>query len=162
MCPTSIGIVRPIADAAVGSEYKRLADEDEAAARLLFENKMWRQASYFSIQAIEKYLRYQIFSVVSARHECLREMATTHNLDELIAFLMQIVVTNDRSRQQAIEVLSNQVLGGHRFGNLHNNARYPFARGSDHGMLEFQEQDARYLLERLNELKQCLRTITRR
>jgi len=164
MPPKSIGSLRKgIGHAAVAGEYERLADEDEQAARLLIEQHHYRHATYFVVQSMEKRVRHSIFSMVNAGQVYYRDQTRTHDLEDLLEFLIQIVTADPITRTHVSDLLSNRVLGGHRFKTLHNNLRYPFYSDRDgaHCMLEIREQDACYALELLQRLKEFLVDIPR-
>lgn len=55
---------------------------------------------YFYVQAMEKYVRTQIFSLVNPNTSYFRERTRTHNLDDLIEFLIEIICTNDQIKNQ--------------------------------------------------------------
>src|SRR5437588_813082 len=108
-----------IAHTAIAAEYRLLAEGDERAARCLHEQGLYRQAAYFSVQAMEKYARDRIFRLVSVRHNCFRDRTLTHNLDELLAFLLEIICHNEDTRRHVTTQLNEIVMGGLRFVKLH-------------------------------------------
>ena len=50
----------------VANEFLKLGLDDEKAGQVLMENGQQRQAIYFFVQAMEKFVRFGIFSEVSA------------------------------------------------------------------------------------------------
>ena len=162
--PLKIGKFRHgVTPVSLASEYAALAREDESAARLLHDHGRHRHAAYFAIQAIEKFVRAEVFALVSARHACHREWATTHNLDDLLAFLVEIVCHDDLKRRHVTSLLNDRVMGGVRFGRLHNDLRYPrhSERYGTHSVLEVEEVDARRTFEILGQLKHSLENLER-
>ena len=82
-------------------EYRRLDEDDEAAAHALADSGHFRQAVYLFVQAMEKHIRAAIFMRVNPNTTYFRENTRTHNVDELLDFLVEIVGGNDIVRQQA-------------------------------------------------------------
>lgn len=147
----------------VSSEYFRLAQEDEAAAQFLQNSGHYRHAAYFFIQAMEKYVRAKIFQLVNADNEYPRERTRTHNLDELLEFLIEIVCTAPLIKDQVNGQLEDYVLEGVRFGMLHNDLRYPFYQEKQkvHSVVLVGQADSEICHERLERLKPFLRDIDR-
>ena len=100
-------------------------------------------------------MRYGIFSVIDAHQEYFREHARTHNLDELLAFLVEISSDDARIRQQVQKQLDDLVLEGVRFGMLHNNIRYPWysKHHNSYLLLQVTAADAGVVEAKLAKLK---------
>jgi HEPN domain-containing protein len=156
-----IGVKQGITD--VSAEYARLADEDEAAGRFLQSHGHYRHAAYFFIQAMEKQVRAKIFQLVNPDNEYFRECTRTHNVDELLDFLVEIVGSTPLIREQVKGQLENNVLEGVRFGMLHNDLRYPFyqEKSRAHAVIVIRQQDSEMCCGRLERLKPFLRDIDR-
>ena len=139
----------------LAATYAALAMEDEAAGRTLMNTQSYRQAIYFFIQAMEKYVRYGIFSVVDPHQEQFRERARTHNLDELLEFLVEVSSDDARLRKQVQKQLDDLVLEGVRFGMLHNNIRYPWysKHFNSYSLLHVVVEDAQEMEAKLDKLK---------
>ena len=143
--------------------YFALAEDDEQAACRLKDAGHFRQSMYFAIQAMEKYLRYAIFSEISADEEdesgvSYRERTWTHELDTLIGILLEVYterIGDDRVSEQIREQFDRLVLEGTRFGQLHNDVRYPrySTRHSDYTLVEYDGNDVASLLRKLERLK---------
>ena len=156
-----IGTRKQITD--VSSEYLRLANEDEKAGQCLLASGHYRHAAYFFIQAMEKYVRVKIFQLVNPNTEYFRERTRTHNLDDLLDFLIEIVGTTPIIRDQVKSQLDNNVLEGVRFGMLHNDLRYPYYRdkSGSHETTIISRQDAEICHQRLVRLKPFVQEIDR-
>ena len=143
--------------------YFALAEDDEQAACQLKDAGHFRQSMYFAIQAMEKYLRYAIFSEISGNDAgesgvTYRERTWTHELDTLIGILLEVYterIGDDRVSEQIREQFDRLVLEGTRFGQLHNDVRYPrySTRHSDYTLVEYDGTDVASLLRKLERLK---------
>jgi len=147
----------------MATEYRHLAIEDENVGEILLKQGKFKHAVYFLVQAMEKHVRYKIFSLVNPTAEYFRERTRTHNLDELLNFLIEIVSSNAMVQDQVRNQLNKFVLGGIRFGKLHNDLRYPifFTRRETYSLLEVSQTDAKIVLEKLQQLKTFLEEIDR-
>lgn len=156
-----IGVRKQITD--VSSEYLRFAAEDENAGQCLMTSGHYRHAAYFFIQAMEKYVRAKIFQLVNPDTEYFRERTRTHNLDDLLEFLIEIVGTTPIIRDQVKSQLENNVLEGVRFGMLHNDLRYPYYRDKfgTHEIISMSGEDAEICHQKLVRLKPFVREIDR-
>ena len=110
---------------------------------------------------MEKYVRSTIFGLVNPNTDYFRQRILTHNLDDLLAFLREIVCSNAELREQVRLQMQNHVLGGIKFGALHNDLRYPNfdERRSSYFVLQTERKDADTVYARLQTLKQFLRDI---
>ena len=77
----------------VSNEYEVLAKKDEEVSKLLFKNGEYKHAIYFCIQAMEKYIRSKIFSIVNPNLEYFRKRNQNHSVEDAIEFLLEIVST---------------------------------------------------------------------
>jgi hypothetical protein len=150
--------VRDVAD-----EYQRLAMEDEEVGRFLLAQHKYRHAVYCFVQAMEKYVRFKIFTLVNADLEYFRNRTRTHNVDDLLSFLVEIVSANPLIQEQIHNQLERFVLEGVRFGKLHNDLRYPvyMERSQTYARLQVDKNDAELALQKLEKLKMFLRDIDR-
>ena len=141
--------------------YRKLSEEDEAAGNLLMLQNKYRHACYFYVQAMEKYVRSVIFKKVNAKNEWFIGKTRTHNLDELLDFLIEIVSTNPTIQAQVKQQLDQFVLKGVRFGQLHNELRYPlfYHKTQQYTLLEITKNDADVCRQKLNDLKRFLQDI---
>lgn len=147
----------------VANEFLKLGLDDEKAGRVLMENGQHRQAIYFFVQAMEKFVRVGIFSQVSAADtghdgQSYRERTQTHALDELLAVLLEVfteAIDDPRVSEQIEEQLKTHVLEGERFGQLHNNLRYPryMWKSGDYSVLQLSNGDVQKVLRKLERLK---------
>lgn len=145
----------------VAAEYLALAQEDEKVGQLLISQGQYRHAIYFLVQAMEKYVRCTIFGLVNPNTDYFRQRTLTHNLDDLLAFLREIICSNAELREQVRLQMQDHVLGGIKFGALHNDLRYPNfdERRSSYFVLQTERKDADTVYARLQTLKQFLRDI---
>ena len=145
----------------VAAEYLALAQEDEKVGQLLISQGQYRHGIYFLVQAMEKYVRSTIFGLVNPNTDYFRQRTLTHNLDDLLSFLREIVCSNAELREQVRLQMQDHVLGGVRFGALHNDLRYPKFddRNQSYSLLSVGQQDADITLERLQTLKRFLKDI---
>jgi HEPN domain-containing protein len=145
----------------VSAEYRALAESDEKVGQLLIGQGQYRHGIYFLVQAMEKYVRSTIFGLVNPNTEYFRQRTRTHDLDDLLDFLIEIACVNPAVQVQVREQLRDFVLGGIRFGKLHNDLRYPAfsVRYQSYSLLSVGQQDADITLERLQTLKRFLKDI---
>ncbi|WP_105620097.1 HEPN domain-containing protein [Vallitalea okinawensis] len=150
-------------DVDVNETYYRLAQDDEKAAEMLKFNRMYRQATYFYIQAMEKYIRAKIFTIVNPNIEYFRDKNRDHSLDKAIDFLLEIITTNENVRLQIRNQINTFVLGNVRYNQLHNNLRYPFysKRYDNYSVLDIEEIDCLTIENNLQALKKYLRELGR-
>ncbi|NCC31620.1 MAG: HEPN domain-containing protein [Chloroflexia bacterium] len=143
----------------VAAEYLVLAQEDEQVGLLLIRQGQYRHGISFLVQAMEKYVRSTIFGLVNPNTEYFRQRTLTHNLDDLLAFLREIVCSNAELREQVRLQMQDHVLGGIKFGALHNNLRYPHfdERRGSYFVLQVERNDADTVYARLQTLKQFLK-----
>ena len=142
----------------VSSEFMKLSIEDETAAETLAQNGQYRQACYFIIQAMEKYIRSKIFTLVNANIEYFRNRNRTHSLDSAVEFLIEIVSSDKVVQEQVSQQLNIHVLGNTQYGHLHNNLRYPayFNKYNSYSILDVELDDFVKLKTRLHSLKKFL------
>lgn len=113
----------------MGEEYYSLAQSDEEAARVLKQNKLYNQACYYYIQAMEKYIKAAICKKVDITKPYfankIRELG--HSLDKAVDFFLEIIVEgkDDILAEMLKNQLKNSVLQNIRFGGVHNAVRYP-------------------------------------
>jgi len=140
-------------------EFYHLAEEEEQAAVTLAQAGHYRQACYFLIQAMEKFIRAKIFSLVNPNLEYFRDRNRTHSLDAAVNFLVEVVSSDKVVQEQVFSQLNNHVLGNTKYRQLHNNLRYPtyFAKHDSYSMLDVQKCDFDVLSHRLLVLKKFLR-----
>jgi HEPN domain-containing protein len=145
----------------VSAEYRTLAESDEKVGQLLIGQGQYRHGIYFLVQAMEKYVRSTIFGLVNPNTDYFRQRTLTHNLDDLLAFLREIICSNAELREQVRLQMQDHVLGGIKFGALHNDLRYPNfdERRSSYFVLQTERKDADTVYARLQTLKQFLKDI---
>lgn len=133
----------------------------------MFQNRLYNQAAYFYIQAMEKYVKEHIATKINIVNpyyaEKLRSLG--HSLEKSIQFLLEIYANGDRFlRSQMEHQLLNTVLKGIRLDSLHNWVRYPSYHSmySSYSMLRISEEDCKILVSALNGLQSYLKDIGRR
>ena len=142
----------------VASEFKELSKADTSVAELLAENKEYRHACYFIIQAMEKAIRAKIFNLVNPNIEYFRERNRTHSLESAVEFLIEIVNSDKLVQEQVSKQLNEHVLGKTKYNHLHNNLRYPsyFKKYDSYSIFEVGECDYKELKLRLDSLNNFL------
>lgn len=145
----------------VSCEFAALAKSDEAAALVLAEHRQYRQACYCLLQAMEKWIRSKIFTIVNADIEYFRSKNKSHSVESAIEFLLEIIAPDDLKRRQVMRQLKEYVLGDIHYAQVHNNLRYPYfsEKHQNHSLLEVKEDDFNALKQRLDRLKLFLADI---
>lgn len=156
-----IGIIRHNID--VSNEYEVLAKQDEEVALLLKKHHQYRHSIYFYIQAMEKYIRAKIFTLVNPNLDYFRTINQNHSLHSAIEFLIEIISTDKNTRDHIKEQLYYHVFENINFHQLHNNLRYPFygEKYNAYSILEFNEKDCIIIESKLNSLKKYLQDLRR-
>lgn len=151
-------IGKPNHNVEVSYEYSRLAREDERVGLMLKDSGEHRHSIYFLIQAMEKYVRAEIFTIVDARNPYFRERERNHSVEAALEFLVEVINGSPIVRDQIKKQLGDYVLGDIRFTHLHNNLRYPFysERHNSYSSYEFTRDDNEIVVQRLNALKSFL------
>jgi hypothetical protein len=151
-----IGKIRTNID--VSEEYYALAEKDEIAGRFLKNQSLYRNAVYFFIQAMEKYVRSKIFKLVNPNNEYFRNKNKNHSLNTAIEFLIEIVSTDDIVNEQIKKQIEIFVLEEFNFSFLHYNLRYPFYSGrhDNYSVIDFDENDCLFIENKLEILKKFL------
>ena len=145
------------------AELDWLSKEDERAAEALAHSGYYRQACYHIVQAMEKAVRAKIFTLVNPNLEYFRDRNRTHSLDAVLQFLIEIISADQIVQEQVSGQLRTHVLGDTKYGQLHNNLRYPtyFRKYDSYSMLDVQPEDYETLKARLNALRIFLRDLHR-
>lgn len=90
----------------VAETYENLAIEDEEVAKKLKQNSEFRHSIYFYIQAMEKYIRSKIFTLVNPELEYYREKNKHHSIGNAIDFLIEIIRSDTQSQEQLKQQLN--------------------------------------------------------
>lgn len=154
-----IGTFEPVHN--LSDEYGLIAQHDERVAEALIASGEFRHAAYLLIQAIEKYLRSKIFSIVDGRNTYFRDQNRNHSVEEAADFLVQVVSSNAEVQKQIRSQLDRFVFQGVRFNHLHNNLRYPFFSDRSQGfvLLKVNAEDIESIQSRLRWVKQFLKSV---
>lgn len=144
-------------------EYFSLARSDEIAAEKLSQVECYRQACYFIIQSMEKYIRAKIFSLVRADVKYFRDENRNHSLDSAVDFLIKVISSDPIIQKQVSKQLAEYVLVNTKYNHLHNNLRYPayFSKSESYSMLDVSREDYQMLFNRLSSLKHFLNDINK-
>jgi len=145
----------------VSDEYYELGKKDEEAANELMKLSLYRHSIYFFIQAMEKYIRSKIFSLVNPNIEYFREKNKNHSLNNAIDFLVEIINSDNIIRQQ-IKIQINEFLFENiNFQMLHNNLRYPFfnQKYNDYSCIDFTKNDCLMVEKKVLKLKEYLKEL---
>jgi HEPN domain-containing protein len=145
----------------LSEEYQNLAQQDERVGMNLFSTGEYRHATYFLIQAIEKYLKSKIFSIADGGNKYFRESQRHHSVKKA-AFSLVEVITDKLVREQVRSQLNDFVLYGVHFEDLHNDVRYPhyFAARNLFASLSVSKGDAESVCERLKWVKEFIRGLS--
>lgn len=147
----------------VADEYERLAKKDEEVAVLLKYNREYRHSIYFFVQAMEKYIRSKIFTLVNPNIEYFRKRNQNHSLTNAVDFLIEIISTDINVQNQIKNQLNSYVFENINFQLLHNNLRYPFysSKFDSYSSLEFNLNDCEIIEKKLAALKVYLQQLNR-
>ena len=142
----------------VSSEFMELSINDEKSAYLLAEKNMFKQACYFLIQAMEKAIRLKVYSIVNPNIKYFRDRNKNHSLDSAIEFLIEIISTDNITKEQVSKQLKEGVLSNINYRHLHNNLRYPsYSKKYDsYSIIEIKKSDFILLGDRLKLLRKFL------
>lgn len=143
-------------------EYLRISQEDEKAARLLYQQNLYNQAVYFYIQSMEKYIKGAICRKIDVTNDYyankLRMLG--HSLDDAIDFFIEIVSGNNEIlKMQITEQLKNGVLRGIRFSTIYNAVRYPFYKSNNYKLTEMSKNDCEQMKEIYDLLKKYINSV---
>ena len=119
---SNIGTINREVD--ISYEYYNLALEDEKVAILLKNKGEYRHSIYFFIQAMEKYIKSKIFTLVNPNLEYYINKNKHHSLDYSIEFLIEVISPDENIRNQVKLYFNKYVFKDLSFRNLHNNLRY--------------------------------------
>lgn len=158
---SNIGTINREVD--ISYEYYNLALEDEKVAILLKNKGEYRHSIYFFIQAMEKYIKSKIFTLVNPNLEYYINKNKHHSLDDSIEFLIEVISSDENIRNQVKLYFNKYVFKDLSFRNLHNNLRYPFydrSRGY-YNIIKFDIEDCKYIEEMLENLKKYLKDLNR-
>lgn len=147
----------------VCNEYQMLAKKDEAVAVLLKEHSEYKHSIYFFIQAMEKYIRAKIFTLVNPNLEYFRKRNQNHSIDNAIEFLVDIISADENIQNQVKEMLNKNIIQGIKFQQLHNNLRYPLynSRYDSYSSVDFTKEDCKIIENKLADLKIYLNELHR-
>lgn len=139
----------------VSNTFKMIAKEEEYSAEILVEKNQYRQACYFLIQSMEKYIRSKIFTMVNPNLEYFRKKNLNHSLDTAVESLIEIMSTDEVIRTQISNQIKNYVLNKDAYRYLHNNLRYPayFDKFNSYSILQVTKKDYDILKNSLESLK---------
>jgi len=149
-------------------KYFEIAKADEKAAMTLKENRLFNQAGYFFIQAMEKLIKYHIAKKINVTNpHFAEELRKTmgHSLDESLNLLFKVYTGNNEIFfNQLNEQIKNQVFHEVNFLTLHNKVRYPIysLKFQNYSFLELSARDCEALQNMLTLLKKYLEDISRR
>ena len=147
----------------VSNEYEVLAKKDEEVSNLLYKNGEYKHAMYFCIQAMEKYIRSKIFTLVNPNLPYFRERNRNHSLEDAIEFLLEIISTDENLRNSIRQQLFVTILGDVNYQRLHNNLRYPsYSKKFDsYSVSSYTAEDYKFVENGLRKLKLYLNELNR-
>ena len=159
---SNIGTINREVD--ISYEYYNLALEDEKVAILLKNKGEYRHSIYFFIQAMEKYIKSKIFTLVNPNLEYYINKNKHHSLDYSIEFLIEVISPDENIRNQVKLYFNKYVFKDLSFRNLHNNLRYPFYYNENreyYNIVNFDIEDCKYIEKMLENLKKYLKDLNR-
>lgn len=142
----------------VSEEYQKLAEEDEQIARLLHSQYRYRHAIYFTLQAMEKFVRARIFRLADPFDPEVISNQRHHSVDEAIKFLFKAIKDPDILKQVK-EQLNKYFPPDINYAQLHNDVRYPFISQNRYNSLTVEYADAEEMMRRLGFLKEFLKGV---
>lgn len=141
-----IGTRRYVSAPEMKETYMSLGRNDENAAILLAQQRLYNEAVYMHIQAMEKKIKGYICGKINVSNpyfsKKLRDIG--HSLDVSIDFLIEILGgNNDALKSQLSVQLKSGVFENIRFSNLYNASRYPCydSNGKRYSVLEIGKED---------------------
>ena len=152
----------------VAENYLEIAKNDEAAAVVLKRQRLFNQAGYFFVQAMEKQIKYHIAKKINVLNPHFAEeirKTMGHSLDESLNLLFQVYTGNNEVLFNQLNAqLKIQVFQELNFSALHNKVRYPVysSKFQNYSSLELVERDCEALQNMLMLLKKYLHDISRR
>lgn len=155
---------KPIRNVDASSEYYELASTDERVGLMLMEKGEHRHSILLLIQAMEKYTRAKIFSIIDAKNQHFREDERDHDFVKALKKLVLILSKKDAFLgEQVQKQIDNYVVGDIKFNHLHNNLRYPYysERFNTYSAMQYNRADNEVIAQRLVALKQFLEGIDR-
>ncbi|MGL5712724.1 MAG: HEPN domain-containing protein [Paraclostridium sp.] len=144
-------------------EYIKLAREDESVAILLKNNHEYRHSIYYFIQAMEKYIKSKIFTLVNPNLEYFINRNRHHSLDSSIEFLIEVISSDETIRNQVKFQFNEYVFKGLNSRSLHNNLRYPFYNDKYrfYTIVNYDKNDCEYIEQMLDNLKKYLEDLNK-
>ena len=152
----------------VAEKYLEIAQADEQTALALKKNRLFNQAGYFFIQAMEKQIKHHIAKKINAMNPYFAEelrKTTGYSLDESLKLLFKVYTGNDEVLfNQLNEQIRTRVFREVNFSTLHNKVRYPIynPKYQSYAFLELSARDCETLQDTLTLLKKYLEEISRR
>ena len=139
-------------------KYYDLATEDENVGLLLIHKEKYRHGIYFLLQAMEKYLRANIYMIIDPCDHRVVNQNRNHSIDEAVELLLDIL-SGDNLVKQQIKIQLEEVLGNTKYHHLHNNLRYPSFNRKErkYFTLDVHEADANNIIKTLELLKEFLK-----
>ena len=151
----------------VAEEYLKIAKNDENTALILENQKLYNQAAYFYIQAMEKYVKHKIAQKINILNKHFAEeisKTTGHSLDKSLDLLIKVYCGSDEYlREQMSRQLDNYVLKNLNFRHLNNSLRYPIYsdKNGNYVLLVINKSDCEEFKKILESLKNYLNDLNR-
>ncbi len=119
----------------IADEFMRIAKEEEKAADLLYQNRLFNQAVYFYIQSMEKFIKSYICRRVDVSNSYFAEQLRSlgHSLDASADFFVKIMAGNDENlHNQLNHQIKESIFENIRFSSIYNAVRYPYYNSKYH------------------------------
>ena len=139
-------------------KYYNLAEDDENIGLLLIDKGKYRHGIYFLLQAMEKYLKANIYMIIDPCDYRVVSQNRNHSIDGAVKLLLDIL-SGDNLVKEQIKMQLKEVLGNTNYHHLHNNLRYPSFNQKEkkYFILDVNEADANNIIKILGLLKEFLK-----
>ncbi|PYG86764.1 hypothetical protein LY28_02790 [Ruminiclostridium sufflavum DSM 19573] len=150
----------------VATCYNEIALKNYQAASILFNNRMYNEASYLYIQSMEKSVKEKICNIIDSTNPYFgKELKNIgHSVEKSIDFLISIYCRGDLILQEQMKnQICNGILKNFRFEYLNNDLRYPnyYEKNKHYSMLIISETDCREIQNMANNLNKYLKDLSR-
>ncbi|MBR1420280.1 MAG: hypothetical protein IJ575_04405 [Selenomonadaceae bacterium] len=151
----------------VSENYFQIAQNDERTASILESQKLYNQAAYFLIQAMEKYVKSHIATKINVLNKYFAdEIGKTmgHSLNRSLELLLKVYSGNNKTLfEQMNQQLQVHVIKNLNFRFLNNSLRYSMydERYNNYSVLLLNQYDCAELRKILESLKNYLNDLSR-
>lgn len=146
----------------VSHELLKIANEDELAGDTLADAGLYRNATYFYIQSMEKRVRSRAFELIDPKNPHWRISNQHHDLYTSVSFLVQVLGMDTLIAKQVNDMINKYVIDDINFRVLHNSLRYPYfsEKFQSYSCVDYSENDCNEIRKKLAFLKNLLRDLS--